>query len=570
MEKDSLFKLFKITKPPIWMLCLGLILSLFSAGAGLALPLATKHIIENFSNGLSSTLIIAIMVILVLWIISSILSIYLLQYVGLKVVRRLRDILWSKMLHLKSEYYQDEFSGELISRITNDTTALREFVSTKVIDFVTNLMTLVGAVVILFLLDVQMTIVLLLSVPVILLIIVPVGNKLYKISLDEQEEMSRLTGFLSQTLSEIKLVKAYGMEEEEYNNGKSTFKELFRFGVKRARIESVLAPLIMIASMAMFTFIIGFGAYRVSIGAVTSGDLVAFLLYLFQVIAPIASIGDFFSSYQKTKGATKRIRDILKEEEEKLAVGEVINKVNNVEFNNVCFAYGEKSVLKGVNFSADLGEMVAIVGPSGVGKSTIFSLMEQFIQPSSGGIKVNGQWLKEYSIKSWRNNIAYVQQDSPLIATSIKENMVYGIHRQVSESEIIEATKLAGAYDFIMSFSQGFDTLVGERGSNLSGGQKQRIAIARAILRNPNILLFDEATASLDTESEQIIQKSMAQLQKGRVTFVIAHRLSTIVQANKILVMQDGMITGCGTHLELIANHEFYRKLVEQQFLELE
>lgn len=568
MKKIKLKDLIKLTKPPIHLLVFGLILSIISALAGLIMPLMAKNVIENISNGLSGKLVIAIVIMLAAWIVCSILSIYLLQYAGIKVVKDLRSKLWKKLLNLPVRYYDKEHSGQLISRMTNDTTVLKELVSFRLTEFVTNIITIVGAVVILFLIDVPMTLVLLISAPVIVLIVMPVGGKLYKIALDEEKEMADLSGLLSQTLSEIRLIKAYGAEEKEFDRGEENFKNLFKYGIKTAKIQSILAPLIMIFAMIVFIFVISFGAYRVSTGAVSSGDLVAFLLYLFQIVFPIASMGDFFSSVQKTKGATAHLYTILMEDEEDINSGVHIEDIEEINFKDIVYSYDTKKVLDEVSFSAKKGETVAIVGPSGVGKSTIFGLIEQFLIPNSGEILVNNDNLNKYSIKSWRSRISYVQQDSPLLIGTIKENMTYGIDRDICQKELEEAAILAGAYDFIMEQPNKFETEIGERGRNLSGGQKQRIAVARAILRNPSILLFDEATASLDTESEKIIQESVNKVKDGKIVFVIAHRLSTVVDSDKILVMQEGKISGVGTHQELLASHEFYRNLVNQQFVD--
>ncbi|MGL5316502.1 MAG: ABC transporter ATP-binding protein [Peptostreptococcaceae bacterium] len=568
MKKHKLFDLIKITEPPLSLCILGLIFSIISAAAGLVMPLIVKYIVENIQKGISSQLIVTIIIALMVWIASSIFSVFLLQYVGIKVVKNIRTKLWDKLLSLPVKYYDKEHSGELISRVTNDTVVVKELVSSQIIDFVTNILIILGAVILLFLIDVPMTLVLLISVPITMLIVMPVGSKIYKISLNEQEEMAKLTGTLSQTLSEIRLIKAYGTEEIEFNKGENNFKNLFRYGLKTARIQSVLSPLIMIFSMIAFIFVVAFGAYRVSLGAVSSGDLVAFLLYLFQVVTPVASMGIFFSDVQKAKGATSRLYEILMEEIEDINTGEEVESIEKVEFKDIDYFYGDKQVLDKLSFSANNGQIVAIVGPSGVGKSTVFGLMERFINPKKGEIYVNERNLEKYSIKSWRKQISYVQQDSPLLIGSIKENILYGLDRIISNEELIEASKLAGAYDFIQDMPDKFETIIGERGRNLSGGQKQRVAVARAILRNPSILLFDEATASLDTESERIIQESINRVKDGKIVFVIAHRLSTIVDADKILVMQDGKITGSGTHEELLGSHEFYRNLVEQQFVD--
>lgn len=568
MEKSNLATLIKLTKPPKYILAIGAIFSLLSAIAGLIMPLTIKYFVEHISNGISKELIIFSIIAVIIWIVCSIISVYSLQYVGIKVVKNIRSKVWEKLIHLPVRYYDDEHSGELVSRVTNDTLVLKELVSNQIVEFATNIVVIIGSLVVLFMLDVPMTLVLILSVPLVLIIVMPMGSKIYKLSVSEQEEMAELTANLSQTLSEIRLIKAYGTEEKEIARGERNFKNLFDYGIKGAKIQSVLQPLIMISSMGIFIFVVAFGAYRVSIGAVTSGDLIAFLLYLFQVVMPVASMGVFFSQLQKAKGATERIHNILMEEEENLKDGEDIGEIENFRFEDIEYSYSIKKVLDKVSFSANKGEIVAIVGPSGVGKSTVFGVIEQFLKPEGGEIYVNDKSIKHYNIKSLRSKISYVQQDSPLLMGSIKENILYGSGEDVSYDDIKNAAILSGSYDFINRFEDGFNTLVGERGRNLSGGQKQRIAVARAILRNPSILLFDEATASLDTESERVIQEAINKVKDGKIVFVIAHRLSTVVDADKILVMQEGKISGIGTHKELILNHEFYRGLVGQQFLE--
>jgi len=313
--------------------------------------------------------------------------------------------------------------------------------------------------------------------------------------------------------------------------------------------------------------VIAYGGLRVSSGTLSTGTLFAFILYLFQIVMPVASFGMFFAQLQKANGASERIIEILNEEGEDLHKGRDVDVSDkSIVFENVTFSYDEDTpVLKEVSFRAKPNETIAIAGPSGGGKTTVFSLIERFFKLDEGRILVDNLDIEEISLKSWRSQIGYVPQESSLFAASIRENLCYGLEREVSEEELWRVAELACAKDVIENLSDKFESLVGERGLNLSGGQRQRLAIARAFLRNPKILLLDEATASLDSQSEAVVQEALANLMKGRTTFVIAHRLSTIVDAHQIVFVEDGRVTGIGTHEELSRNHKLYAEYAAQQ-----
>jgi ATP-binding cassette, subfamily B, bacterial AbcA/BmrA len=308
---------------------------------------------------------------------------------------------------------------------------------------------------------------------------------------------------------------------------------------------------------------------RVANGTMSTGSLVAFLLYLFQIIFPITSFAMFFTQLQKAKGATVRIIDILNLPLEEGQEGLELDITNKpILVNHVSFAYSEdEPVLEDVSFEAQPGEMIAFAGPSGGGKTTMFGLLERFYEPTSGKIMVGNIPITDLSIEAWRSQIGYVSQESAMMAGTIRENLCYGLpnSKSISDDQLWKVAEMAYASEFIKSFSEGLDTEVGERGVKLSGGQRQRIAIARAFLRDPKILMMDEATASLDSQSEGIVQQALSRLMEGRTTFVIAHRLSTIVDADKIIFIEKGRVTGMGTHQELTQSHELYREFAEQQ-----
>lgn len=319
--------------------------------------------------------------------------------------------------------------------------------------------------------------------------------------------------------------------------------------------------------MVLLVVVMGYGGMRVATGALTAGELVAFILYLVQIVMPMGQFTQFFTQLQKAIGATERIIETLDAREEDHASGRELNSANQpIYVENVSFAYdGGETILENVSFTIAPGKVTAIVGPSGSGKTTMFSLLERYYQPNSGSIRLGEEQIQGFTLASWRSKIGYVSQESPLIAGTIRENICYGLGREISDEELRQAAAMAYADQFIEELPEGYETQVGERGVKLSGGQRQRIGIARALLRDPQILMLDEATSSLDSKSELIVQQALTNLMKGRTTLVIAHRLSTVVDADQILILEKGKITGRGRHAELYETHALYREFATQQ-----
>ncbi|MEK4711184.1 ABC transporter ATP-binding protein [Bacillus sp. FSL R10-2780] len=571
MEEEKNFsikKMWKITNPSKIHFISGLVLSIVSSVISLIIPLLIKDIMDELSKGISFGLISQISILLILEIIFSAFSLYLLSKVGEEIVKNLRDKLWEKFLKLPVKYYNDNKSGEMVSRITSDTTAIVNIISSEIVDLITSCITLILSLIILFTLDVPMTLVLILVVPITLFIVIPLGEKVYDLSFQEQNKMSQLTAYLSQTLSEIKLVKSYNTELKEAGNGKKHFEFLYKNGIKRAKINSILTPVLGTFTTLVLIGVIGFGAWRVDQGLISSGELVAFLLYLFQIMSPFIQMNHFLTSFQEAKGSMKRLFDILEEEEEVQVVTKTcIGSPTQLEFKDVSFGYDEKeNVIEDISFKIKKGSLTALVGPSGSGKSTVFSLIERFYDPTNGDILLDDVSYKNIHVEEWRQKFSYVSQDTPIFSGTVRDNILYGKNDKVTDDKLIEIAKFANAHEFIVGLSDGYNTQVGERGNQLSGGQKQRIAIARALMRDADFLLLDEATANLDSDSEKQVQKAINTLIHKQTTFVIAHRLSTIVDADQIIVLEDGRITGFGTHDELLSNHEYYQKVIKQQF----
>lgn len=575
-EKDTglkpFFKLILSTNIPKAALIIGLIASVLTTLAGLVVPLLTKSLVDGFSTAsLSKGLIALIVVAFIVQAVINGISTYLLTAVGQKIVARLREQMWLKLIFLPVSYYDETSSGETVSRVVNDTNIVKDLISEHFPQFVTGVISIIGAVTILLVMDWKMTLIMMLAVPITIAVLLPLGRRMAKISRGLQDETAVFTGNVQQTLSEIRLMKASNAEEIEKKNGIAGVDKLYQYGLREAKVMALIGPLMSMIIMLVIVVIIGYGGMRVASGMMSTGSLVAFLLYLFQIIMPVTLFAMFFTQLQKAKGATERIIGILELQYEAGQEGletDVGNK--SIQVQNVSFAYEQgEQVLTDISFEAKPGQMIAFAGPSGGGKTTMFGLLERFYEPDEGNIMIGDTPISDLTVHSWRSHIGYVPQESAMMAGTIRENLCYGFSnwQDIPDERLWEVTEMAYAKKFIENFPDGLDTEVGERGIKLSGGQKQRIAIARAFLRNPKILMMDEATASLDSQSEQVVQQALNRLMKGRTTFVIAHRLSTIVDADKIVFIENGRVTGIGSHETLLSTHELYASFSKQQLV---
>jgi ATP-binding cassette subfamily B protein AbcA/BmrA len=575
MEKEntkanlaSFWQLLKSIKLPKAIMITALTLSLLETGAALIVPLFTKNLVDKAaSSALETSVIVILILAFMLQAISGGISSYMIMYVGEIVVSRLRSNLWRKVLFLEVPYFDKHQSGETMSRITQDTNTIKTLVTQHLVSFLTGIVSIVGSVLILLFIDWKMTLVMILAVPFSLLLMIPLGRKMYRISKATQDELASFSGELGRVLGEIRLVKMYSAENVEVEKGEEGIKKLFRFGLKEARIQSVLHPFMTLIMMLVIVVLIGYGGVRVASGTLTAGSLVAIIIYMFQIIVPFSQMATSFSALQKALGATERIGEMLNLRTEEKQKGRNLEEaLEDIELKDISFSYNDETpILKDINLRIPKGKTTAFVGPSGGGKTTLFSLLERFYKPTSGRITIGEENIDSFTLSSWRKAISYVSQESPIMSGTIRENICYGVGREVSDEEVKEAAKLANAKEFIDNLSDGFHTEVGERGIKLSGGQRQRIAIARALIRDPKILFLDEATSNLDSSSEHLVQQALNRLMKGRTTLIIAHRLSTVVHADQLVVIEKGEISGVGTHEELLKNHDLYQKLVQQQ-----
>ena len=454
-----------------------------------------------------------------------------------------------------------------MSRITQDTNIVKILVTNHLISFISGIVAIIGSVILLLIIDWKITLFIFLAVPLAFAIVIPLGRVIYRISLRTQDELAKFSAHLGRVLQDIRLVKSHNGQDLEKETGKKEIGRLMRLGLKEAKVHAVISPIMTTIMMLILVIIIGYGGARVAAGALSPGSLVAIIIYMFNIVLPLSQLTIFFSTFQKALGATERIMDILQLDQEHSGSVTDIDFTQPIQFRNVTFTYdGTRPVLQNISFTIEPGKTYALVGPSGSGKTTIFSLIERFYEPEKGNIYLGTDQIHKFDLVIWREHIGYVSQEIPVLSCTIEENICYGMKEPVPQEKIIDAARQANALEFIENLPDGFHTEVGERGIKLSGGQRQRIAIARAILRNPRILLLDEATSNLDSESEMLVQEAIKNVMRGRTTIIIAHRLATVIDADEIIVLEQGKITGQGRHEELLQTHPLYQKLVNHQF----
>lgn len=561
------FSLINQIHPKYWQLIVGIILGFISTGASLFVPQLAQRLINNFKH-ISANLVVITAIIFIGGLIVGALSGLILGIFGEDVVAKLRKTLWQKLLHLPVKYFDNTKTGEISSRLVNDTSQVKNLLANTLPNAVTSLLQFFGALVIMMAMDWQMTLIMFIAVPLVVVALLPIMQQSRKIGRRRQDELANFSSESTSVLSEIRLVKSSNGEPKELNVGSNRISSLYNIGVKEAFINSLTQPIINMMMMLLFLGILGYGAIRVMNGSLTMGALVSFLMYLFQIMSPVIIISQFFNELSKTSGSTQRINEMLNEPEE-IAQDEQNVDITNKELKleHVNFSYEDgKQILHDINVQAKPNTVVAFAGPSGGGKSTIFSLIERFYKPTTGEITIGGQNIDQISLENWRKQIGLVGQNSAVMPGTIRENLLYGLEREVSDDELWHALEMAYAKNFVQEMDDQLDTQIGERGIKLSGGQRQRIAIARAFLRNPKILMLDEATASLDSESEAMVQKALSSLMKDRTTLVIAHRLSTIVDADTIYFIDHGTVSGSGKHEDLVKSTPLYAEYVKNQF----
>lgn len=558
--------------PRKWILFTGLGIIIVNRLAGLVLPYAPKYLIDDIITpknfDLLPTLLIGLGVAVLIQSITSFALTRILSVEAQHLIAELRSKVQQHIIQLPISFFDNNKSGALVSRIMSDVEGVRNLVGTGFVQLLGGLLTSVLSLIILINMNALMTLYVLLPMIVFGFIAMKAFGYIRPIFRERSEINARVTGRLTESLGGVRVIKGFNAEEFEVGVFRKGVLDLYN-NVKKSLTSTALVTSSSALLLGVATIIImGVGGDQIAQGAMTIGDFFAFTLYLGFLVAPIVQMGNIGSQMTEAFAGLDRMEEILEtpteeEEDSRLKNLESIN--GNLEFKNVEFSYDEKTpVIRDVTFTAKAGQTIALVGTSGSGKSTIASLASSFINPNSGQILIDGVDLKEINLKSYRQYLGVVLQDEFLFEGTIKENILFS-RPDATEEELQHAVKYAYVSEFSERFEDGLDTLIGERGVKLSGGQRQRLAIARAILANPKILILDEATSSLDTESESFIQDSLDTLLKGRTTLVIAHRLSTIRKADQILVIEKGKIVERGNHDELIASKGRYYDLYTYQ-----
>ncbi|PCI94780.1 MAG: multidrug ABC transporter ATP-binding protein [Flavobacteriales bacterium] len=562
ISKESIKKamrVFRFIKPFRITFGFGMLVLIISSVVMMAFPKVLGDLIDSANSSKESTVNDTTLILIGIFLVIAITSffrIYLFGVVTQKSLALLRTETYKHLISSPMSFFSRKRVGELNSRITNDIALLEETFSTTIAEIIRQMITIPVALFFLMFISFRLTVFMIAVIPVVALIGIFFGKYIKKLSKHAQDDIATANGVLDETLHGIASVKAYANEFFEIARYKKNIDSSVHTSIKNAKWRGAFIALIMFAAGSAIVSIIWYGLHMVQMGEITIGGLLQFAIYSALLGVSFGGSAELFSKLQKSIGATEHLMDILEEETETVSLekSEKISIQGNIGFKNVSFSYPSRrdiAVIKDVSFNVETGKQIAFVGPSGSGKTTIAALLFRFYHPENGTITIDGKNINDYQLSQIRNEMALVPQEVMLFGGSIKENIEYG-KPGATEEEIFEAAKQANALEFIESFPEKFETLVGDRGIQLSGGQKQRIAIARAILKDPSILVLDEATSALDSESERLVQEALDRLMKGRTSLVIAHRLSTIKNADNIIVLDNGKIKETGTHAELI------------------
>ena len=566
-------RLLLYAKPYSGRLMLAFLFTSVAAAGNLFVPWILKDVIDkvlmNKDIFLLNTIAVTIVIVFFIRGICFYAQTYLMSYVGQKVIIDIREAVYRKLQFLSLGYFEKRQTGTIMSYVTNDVGALQGSIIESATDFVTEMSILIGSLALMFNLHWKLSLLTLITMPLVAKAMDLFGKKLKRTSGIMQERAADITAVLQETISSVRVIKSFVREEYEIARFVKENYANFRAQMKNAQVMATLTPVIELIAAIGVTFLIWYGGFEVINGNLTAGALIAFLVYATNLANPIKRLSRIYGNVQKAMAAAERVFSVLDEKTdivEKENATELKAVIGKVDFKAVTFKYNDNEViLKDINLAVKAGQMVAIVGPSGAGKTTIVNLLPRFYDPVAGNIYIDDVNIADVTLASLREKIGIVPQETVLFNGSIYDNILYGDLTATTE-EVMAAAKAANAHDFIMQMTDQYQTQIGERGSKLSGGQRQRIAIARAILKNPRILILDEATSALDTESEKLVQDALDKLMVGRTSFVIAHRLSTILQADMIIVMEKGQIVEQGSHEELLKLDGLYSGLYKLQF----
>lgn len=574
---DSYKRLLSYLKPYKKLLILSVFFMILVSLSNLVVPWIIKDVIDRVLEEKDLRMLyIIIVAILVTFFIRALTTFghrYLMGYIGQAVIMDIRNALYRHLQRLSIAYYDRRRTGDIMSNLTNDISALQTAIVTDFISLVQESAIFIGSFGSMIYLQWKLTVLCLVIVPLVSYVIKFFGKKLHNSGKDVQESLADVTSMLQETIQGVRIVRSFNRGAYEEKRFRKINQLSFAAAVRVIRQQSQMTPFVEFLAAIAVCAIIWYGGVSVIDGVMSTGELIAFLIYAINLANPTRRVAESVGNIQKSLAAAERVFSILdeqpevqnKEKAKDIEVGE-----GRVEARHVSFSYEEaKPVLTDLNFLAEAGQTIALVGPSGSGKTTIANLLPRFYDVTGGGIYIDGIDIREFTISSLREHIGLVPQDTLLFNTTIKENILYG-KLDATDEEVWSAVKAANAEKFIRELPNGIETKVGDRGLVLSGGQRQRIAIARAILKDPAILILDEATSALDTESEKIVQDALEKLMVGRTSFVIAHRLSTVKNADQIFVLNNGHIEESGTHDELINKGGLYHELYTMSIKEPE
>ena len=519
-----------------------------------------NEILDFFPTEIN-TVAITLLVVLFIQAIFSYFRINWFVEVAEKGLADIRRDTYHKLITLPMNFFSQRRVGELNSRLSADLSQIQDAITTTLAEMIRQIIIFIGGITFLILVSGKLTLMLLAVLPILVVIAVTFGKFIRKISRQAQDKLAESNIIVEETLQGISNVKAFVNESYEVGRYNNSVREVVKIAMRGAKFRGIFASFIVFCLFGTIVSVVWYGTHLVQIGEISIASMFTFILLSTFVGAAMGSFPELYATMQKAFGASERVLEILEEENEPISMYEENNAIHqriqgNLDFKNVFFSYPSRkeiTVLNGVSFEARKGEKVAIIGPSGAGKSTIAGLILRFYEPQSGSLLFDGVASTEFSLTDIRNQVAIVPQDVLLFGGTIRENIAYG-RLNANEDDILQAANRANAHEFIKGFPEGYDTIVGERGVKLSGGQRQRIAIARALLKDPVLLILDEATSSLDSESERLVQEALEELMKNRTSIIIAHRLSTIREADKIIVLEKGKVVESGNHLELMKN----------------
>lgn len=560
-------------KPHIGLFVLDMVCAFLISATDLVYPMITRKFINQLIPDKNVQLIFKLGIALMLLYVVRMILEYIVGYyghvLGVKMEYEMRKEMFSHVQDLPFSYFDNTKTGHIMSKMVNDLNEIAELAHHGPEDIFISIVMIIGSFILLCGINVKLTLITFMIMPFMIYFAIHYNGKMRRNFRKTRESLADINGRLEDSISGIRVVKSFTNEEyeaEKFDYGNDHFKVL---RTQSVRYLGIFNAGINFFSNAATTITLIIGGYFVYKNEVSIGDMVAYLIYINQFLQPVKRLANFMEQYQRGMAGFRRFVEVMEVEPDIVDSENAIdidNVAGNVEFKNVTFSYDDKNtILSSVNLNVTAGETVAVVGPSGAGKTTLCSLIPRFYEIDDGEIAVDDMDIKNVKIKSLRRNIGIVQQDVFLFSGSIKENIAYG-NLDATDEEIFAAAKAANAHDFIMELTDGYETYIGERGVKLSGGQKQRISIARMFLKNPPILILDEATSSLDNQSEAIIQKSIEDLSKNRTTFIIAHRLATIKNARRIVVITENGIEEQGTHRELIEKRGTYYNLYNSQF----